>query len=347
MIIDYRSDAVTQPTEAMWQAMRAAPAGWGPAGDDGMVLRLERIAAAQTGMAAALFVPTATTANLVAQLVRLQSGDHVVLDSESHLFWSEKWGTAALAGAVPRLLTPLADGGYAPDQLAQLLGERRFSHRPRFGLIAVENTHNLRGGRVVRPERMAEIAAVARQFGVPVHLDGARLMNAAVALNVEPAVLAAGADSVTLGVSKGLAAPYGALLCGDEAFIAAARPLLHRLGGHSVPNSGIFAAAALVALADMPDQLVVDHRHARMLAEGLAQLPGVRLDPQTVETNIVMLELEAPQAVQLAAQLAVRGIRCVTRDDATVRFVTHRHITAAAVERTVADVGEVLVGWGW
>jgi threonine aldolase len=347
MIIDFRSDALTQPTEAMWQAMRAAPAGWGPAGDDELVLRLERIAASLTGMAAGLFVPTATMANLLTQLVRLQPGDHLVLDSESHLFWSEKWGMAALGGAVPRLLPPLADGGCAPDQLEQLLRERPFSHRPRFGLIAVENTHNLRGGRVLRPGRMAEIVAVAQRHGVPVHVDGARLLHAAVALNVAPSELTRGAASVTLGVSKALSAPYGALLCGDEAFIAAARPVLHRLGGHSVPNTGIFAAAALTALAEMPDQLVVDHHHARLLAEGLAQLPGVRLDPLDVETNIVMLGLQAPRAVQLAAQLAERGIRSVTRDDATVRFVTHRHISAEMVARTIAAVGAILAGWDW
>jgi threonine aldolase len=335
-LIDLRSDAVTQPTEAMWAAMRAAPPGWAPAGDDPAVLELETYAARLTGKAAALFTPTGTAANLIALMASVERGDQVILEESAHILWSEEWGLSAICGAHPRPL-PSIDGCPAPEAVHAAISERRFSHRPRTALVCLENTHNVAGGVPFGAERLTAVADVAHHHGVPVHLDGARLLNAAVALGVEPAALAAPVDSLTLGVAKGLSAPYGGLLIGSIQLIRRARVALKRIGGHSVPNAGIFAAAALVALREGPAHLETDHRHARFLAEELAMLPGLALDITRVRTNIVLARVvtPGPAAPELVARLARRGVRCVSLDDAILRFVTHRHIGVAELTHVV------------
>ncbi|HMQ34250.1 MAG TPA: GntG family PLP-dependent aldolase [Chloroflexaceae bacterium] len=341
--IDMRSDAVTQPTEAMWAAMRRAAPGWAPAGDDPAVRELEAYAAELAGKAAALFAPTGTMANLAALMATVERGDQVLLEASSHILWSEEWGLAYICGAVPRAL-PSADGCPDPELVRAAIVERRFSHRPRTALLCLENSHNVAGGAAIPARRIAAAAEAARAHGVPAHLDGARLMNAAVALGEPPAALAAPVASLTLGVSKGLGAPYGALLVGPAALVARARVALRRLGGHSVPNAGPLAAAALVALRDMPPQLARDHGRARALAAGLAALPGLALDPAGPQTNIVMARVAAPglDAPELLRRLAARGVFAVTLTDEVLRFVTHRHIGDAEVARAVDAVREAL-----
>jgi threonine aldolase len=341
--IDLRSDAVTQPTEAMWEAMRWAAPGWAPAGDDPAVLELEDYTMALTGKTAAIFVPTGTMANLAALMAFVEHGDQVVLEESSHILWSEEWGISAICGAVPRAL-PGERGCLRPADVLAAIDERRFSHRPRTALVCLENTHNATGGAALGPDQLAAVADAAHGRGVPVHLDGARLLNACVALGVTPAAMCAQVDTVAIGLGKGLSAPYGALLCGHTETIARARVAVKRLGGHSVPNAGRFAAAGLVALRDMPAQLADDHRRAKDLAFRLVQLPGLSIELQSVQTNIVMArvvapELDAPRFLEL---LAAHGVRAVSLSDQVVRFVTHRHIGDAEVIRATEAAGAVL-----
>lgn len=342
--IDLRSDAVTQPTPQMWDAMRAAPPHWSADGKDPSVLALEARGVELTGKAAALFVPTGTMANLVALMSLVQRGDHVILEASSHILWSEEWSLGYICGAIPRPL-PGSRGVLRPEDVHAAIVDRRFSHRPRTSLICLENTHNASGGRVLRPEHSAAIAAVAREHGISLHLDGARLFNAQVALGVSLRELTTDLDTLVVGLSKGLSAPGGALLCGSTEFIAASRINLKRLGGHSLPNAGIHAAAGLVALDTMLPQLAEDHRRARLLAGGLAQLPGVDVDPNAVETNIVMATVSSSSmsANRLTDYLALHGVRALTYSDDVIRFVTHRHITDAAVEQTVTAMRDALL----
>jgi threonine aldolase len=341
--IDLRSDAVTQPTEAMWEAMRAARPHWSAGGGDPSVLALEVRAAELTGKPAALFVPTGTIANLLALMSQLERGDQVILESSSHILWSEEWALSYICGALPRPINGIG-GMLDPEEVAAAIAERRFAHRPRTRLICLENTHNASGGAVLRPEQTRQVAAVAREHGVALHLDGARLCNAQVALGVSLRDLTAEVDTVALGLSKGLGAPGGALLCGPQAFVERSRVNLKRLGAHSLPNAGIQAAAGLVALDTMIPRLAEDHRRARMLAEGLADLPRVQLAAQAVRTNIVMAAIDgagAP-AVHLAEQLARRGILAITYSDTVIRFVTHCHIADEDIERAVDAVSDIL-----
>lgn len=341
-MIDLRSDAVTQPTDAMWEAMRAAPPHWSAGGDDPSVLALEARAVALTGMESALFVPTGTMANLLALMGTVERGAQVILEESSHILWSEEWSLSYICGAHPRPIAGTA-GVIDPDALRHALRERRFSHRPQTALICLENTHNAAGGTVLRPEQQAALVAVAREYGVPVHVDGARLFNAQVALGMSLRELLMGVDSVALSLSKGLSAPSGALLCGSAALIERSRINLKRLGAHSLTNAGIQAAAGLVALDTMLPQLREDHRRARLLAEGLAGLPGLALDLERVQTNVVMVRLTGRlNAVQLAEQLAQRGIRTVTYSDEMLRLVLHRHIDDAMVAQTIAVCTELL-----
>ena len=341
--VDLRSDAVTQPTAEMWEAMRAAPPHWAPDGDDPSVLALEEHAAELTGKAAALFVPTGTMANLLALMSHVERGEQVILEASSHILWSEEWSLAYVCGALPRPIEGIR-GSLPPEAVLAAIAGRRFSHRPRTGLVCLENTVNAAGGAALTPLQTAPIAAVAHEHGIPVHLDGARIFNAQVALGMTLRQLAADVDTVALGLSKGLSAPGGALLCGPHEFIAASHINLKRLGGHSLPNAGIHAAAGLVALKTMIPRLAEDHRRARMLAAGIAKLPGVQVDLEAVATNIVMAEIDqsAMPATLLAEKLALRGVRAITYADDVIRFVTHRHITDEDVERAIAAVGDVL-----
>lgn len=345
--IDLRSDAVTQPTDEMWRAMRAAPPHWSADGADPSILALEARGCAATGKEAALFVPTGTMGNLVALMAQLERGDHIFLDQRSHIFWSEEWSFAAICGAVAR---PLATNRATldPETLRRAIGDRRFGHRPRGGLVCLENTVNAAGGAVVSPQQTATLAEVAHEHKLAVHLDGARLCNAHIALGVKLSELAEPVDTVMLGLSKGLSAPGGALLCGSVALIDRARIELKRLGGHSLPNHGILAAAATVALDTMVARLAEDHRRASLLAHGIARLAGVTLDPGAVQTNIVMAGVDraAGGAHALVERLRQRHILALSYTDDVIRFVLHRHISDAMCAATVDAVRDALSGEG-
>jgi threonine aldolase len=332
---DLRSDAVTLPTPDMWEAMQGATLGWAPRGEDPSVRRLEQEAARLVGKDDATFVPTGSMANLVALMTHGRPGDQVVAEESSHILWSEREGFARICGMVAR---PVAGRPACPrpDELDAVLREERFGHRRRTTLICVENTHNYAGGVAITPTEMSAVAEVAKAHDVPIHLDGARLFNASVALGVAPHELVRGADSVMFNLNKGLSAPCGALLCGSAAFVESARVNLERLGGHSLPQAGIWAAAGLVGLRARIPHLAEDHETALRLAHELAAVPGLRVDPSQVRTNILNVGLEPPlRASDFVQGIRATGVGAYLRSHDSVRLVTHRHIGRDAVPSLV------------
>jgi len=334
-MIDLRSDTVTLPTDEMRDAMLRAELGDDSRDGDPTVRRLEAAAARLVGKEDALFVASGTMSNLVALLVHAGRGGEVLLDADAHILRSEMGGIASLAGLFFRTIT--AERG-APDlaELRERMNERLMPGRLATGLVCVETTHNSAGGTVLPLEYLAALRALTEEKRVPVHIDGARLFNAAVALGVPAADIARYCDSVGFCVSKGLSAPFGSLLCGSAEFVARARAYRRMVGG-GMRQAGIMAAAGLVALERMVDRLIEDHRRAKRLAEGIHAMDPRLADPGRADTNIVMVELGhsgADVATWIAA-LQERGLRAGAWSRTSLRLVTHRHIDDAAVERAV------------
>jgi len=340
-MIDLRSDTVTLPTEEMREAMRRAELGDDSRDGDPTVRRLEATAAAMVGKEDALFVASGTMSNLVALLAHTGRGGEVLLDGEAHILRSEMGGIAALAGLFFR--TVRSERG-APDlaELNERLSERLTRAKLATALVCVETTHNSAGGAVLPLDYLARLRASADAKGVPVHIDGARLFNAAVALGVPAAEIARRGDSVGFCVSKGLSAPFGSLLCGSADFIERARGYRRMVGG-AMRQAGIMAAAGLVALERMVDRLAEDHQRARRLAEGIHAIDPRLANPNTADTNIVMVEIghSGVDAPKWIAGLADRGLRAGAWSRTSLRLVTHRHIDEAAVERAVEAMRSV------
>jgi threonine aldolase len=340
--IDLRSDTVTHPTPSMRRAMADAELGDDVYGEDPTVNRLEEVAAARLGKEAALLVASGTMGNLVSLLTHCGRGDEVILGNRSHSFYFEQGGMAALGGIQPH---PIQDGpdGQWDLQVAEAAVRPDNEHFPRTRAIAIENTHNQAGGRVLPPEYIAQVAALARRHQLRLHLDGARIFNAACALGVPPAELVREADSVMFCLSKGLSCPVGSMVVGDRDFIREARRNRKVLGG-GMRQAGVLAAAGLVALEEMVDRLAEDHQHARRLAEGLADTLGIEVDPSAVETNILFFDLvdDSITPAQLAAGLRERGIIIGAGATRRIRMVTHYGIEAADVERALFAVHEVM-----
>jgi len=330
-VIDLRSDTVTQPTEAMRDAMARAEVGDDVYGEDPTINALEALAAERVGKQAAVFVPTGTMANVLAVMSQTQKGDEVVVETDAHIYGLEAGALAALAGTLPR---PLATewGHISAAQLESVLRPPNHHYAPT-RLVCLENTHNRHGGTVATVEQVDDLAQAAHRHGLRVHLDGARIFNATVALGVPAARLAAPADSVGFCLSKGLSAPVGSLLCGDRELIARARHFRKMLGG-GMRQAGVLAAAGVVALEQMIDRLADDHRVARLLAEGLTSVPGVRVDMARVQTNMVRLDLER-EARPFADLLQSRGVRVSVIGARRLRLVTHRHIVPEHVSIVV------------
>jgi threonine aldolase len=324
---DFRSDTVTRPTPEMRAAMAAAEVGDDVLGEDPTVRRLEQEAAALLGKEAAVLVPSGTMANQVAIHVHCRPGDELICEARSHVYLFEGGSAARLSGVQ---VCPVAaqDGFPLPEQVAEAVRPDD-AHEPRSRLLVLENTHNMAGGRVAGPARIAALAARARQMGLRVHVDGARLCNAAVAAACAPADLAAPADSVSLCLSKGLGAPVGSVLAGSREFVAAARRARKAFGG-GMRQAGILAAAGRIALRDGPALLPADHARAAALARGLAVLPGLRVDLQAVETNIVMVDVAGGDTAGFLAHLRQAGVLAATAGR-RVRFVTHRDVGDAGV----------------
>jgi threonine aldolase len=341
-IIDLRSDTVTKPTPAMRQAMYDAEVGDDVLGDDPTVQRLEELAAARLGKEAALFVPSGTMGNLVSLLVHCGRGEEVILGDQAHTYVYEAGGSSAVGSIHPRPLPNLPDGRIDLTLLEASIRPDDV-HAPRTRLITLENTHNRCGGAVLPVAYMDAAAELAQRRGLALHLDGARIFNAAVALGVDVQALVRGCDSVSFCLSKGLGAPVGSVVVGSAAFIHEARRARKLVGG-GMRQAGVIAAAGIVALTQMVDRLAEDHANARRLAEGIAGLPGIVLNPATVQTNIVIFALDRPDLTpgELAARLAEHGIWLFAIGGQRLRAVTNYHVTAQDIEQAIAAFAGIL-----
>lgn len=341
-IIDLRSDTITKPTPSMRRAMFEAEVGDDVLGDDPTVQRLESLAAERLGKEAGLFVASGTMGNLVCLLTHCGRGDEVILGDQSHTYMMEQGGMAALGGIYPRTLPNRPDGTL---DLAEVESAIRGDdpHVPRTRLIALENTHNRCSGAVLPAGYVRAAGEVARRHGLLLHMDGARLFNAAVALDMDARELVVDCDSVSFCLSKGLGAPVGSIVVGSDKFIHEARRARKVLGG-GMRQAGVIAAAGIVALNEMVDRLAEDHANARRLAVALAMLPGIRLDPLSVQTNIVIFELDHPRLSpqELADQLAAQGVWLFAIGGQGLRAVTNYHVTAQDVDDAVEAFARVL-----
>jgi len=339
-LIDLRSDTVTQPTEEMRAAMARAPVGDDVFGEDPSVNELEALAAEKMGKEAAVFVPSGTMGNLIAIMAHTQKGDAVILEAECHTYRFESGSISAVAGVVPNPV-PGVNGYITPDQLRAAVRGPNI-HIPPARLLTLENTHNRAGGTAFSPQEMDATCLAAKQLGLAVHLDGARIFNAAVALGVPVTELTRHVDSVMFCVSKALSAPVGSLLAGRRDFIDRARRFRKMVGG-GMRQAGVIAAAGIVALNTMVDRLAEDHANARRLAEGLATIPGLAVNLERVRTNMVLVEVKPPLiAAEFSARLKREGVLALPVDPATVRMVTHRHITFGMIEQAVAAAARAL-----
>jgi threonine aldolase len=338
--IDLRSDTVTQPTNEMRHAMVTAPLGDDVFGDDPTVNKLEEVAASRLGKEASVFLPTGTMGNLIGIAVNARSGEEVIADADSHVFLYEGAGPAAILGVQVRPV-PTEAGIMSPAQIEAAVRPRDDYHQPLTAALCIEDTHNTHGGIVWPLGALREASATAKAHGLRVHLDGARIFNASVAMGVEVAELAAGADTVTFCISKGLGCPAGSLFCGTAETVEQARRWRKRLGG-GMRQTGVLAAAGLVALDSMVDRLAEDHANARTLAEGLAELPGVSCDLSRVQTNLVYFEVTKMSAAEFEHGCRQRGLLGEAIGRQRVRLVTHIGITAADIQSALKICEEAL-----
>lgn len=332
--VDLRSDTVTRPSPGMRAAIAAAEVGDDVLGDDPTVLRLQERCAALLGQEAALFVPSGSMANQVAIRSVCEPGDELICDVTTHSYNYETGGPAALSGVSFRLIEGPRGIFDAPQVLASLRPDSAHSAHSR--MVIVENTNNRGGGSVWPLENLARVCAVAREHGLHLHLDGARLMNACVAAGRQPTEYTRYVDSVSMCFSKGLGAPVGSIVAGPRPFIQRCHRFRKMFGG-AMRQAGILAAAALYALDHNVERLAEDHAHARRLAEGIAGLPGIRLDPRTVETNIVIFEVEPPlaPAAEFARRMEQRGVRMFATGPTKVRAVTHLDVSREQIDRAI------------
>ncbi len=337
--IDLRSDTVTKPTPEMREAMYRAEVGDDVYQDDPTVNELEREAARILGKEAALFVTSGTMGNQLAIMTQTLRGEEVIAGAKCHIFMHEVGAAAVLSGITLRQL-PFADCVPVPAMIEDAIRPDDI-HEPRTALICLENA--LANGRVVPVETMAEVARIARSHGIPVHLDGARVFNAATALGVDVRAITEHVDTVSCCLSKGLCAPVGSVLAGSEKTIARARKYRKMLGG-GMRQAGILAAAGLIAIREMPKRLYEDHENARYMAKELAKMPGVTVDPASVEINLVFFRVDRPRAVldALPEKMLEEGVLINPEELGEMRFVTHCGVTRAAIDRALAAFARCL-----
>lgn len=336
MPIDLRSDTVTRPTPAMRRAMEGAEVGDDVYAEDPTVNRLQSLLAERAGFEAGLLMPSGTMSNQVAIAVHTRRGEEVIVPEGAHVYEYELGSMAVISGVLPRTVpAPLGVPEVADIQAAV----HRSIHQAPTGLIVLENTHNKAGGTVVPLARLEEIGEVAREEGLPLHLDGARGFNAVAALGTTLADLCAPFDSVSLCLSKGLAAPVGTVLLGSKDFIRESHRYRKMLGG-GMRQAGVVAAAGIIGVTEMSERLGEDHARARRLAEGLAGLPDVGVDLSSVQTNMVYLHVA--NAPAFAAALEAHGVRVGALGPQTVRLVTHYEITDDDVTRVLRAAEQVV-----
>lgn len=339
--IDLRSDTVTLPTPIMREAMAQAEVGDDVFGEDPTINRLQKMAAERMGTEAALYVASGTMANLVCTLTHCARGEEVILGDKSHMFLNEAGGMSALGGIHPHTIENQPDGTMRLEDIETAIRGTNV-HYPRTRLICLENTHNSCNGSALSPEYTDSVAAIAKRHGLSLHLDGARIFNAAVALGVDVKELTRSVDSIAFCFSKGLSTPVGSVVCGSSDFIAEARRNRKIIGG-GMRQAGIIAAAAIIALEKMVNRLKEDHTNARRLAEGIAQIEGLSIDLAAVQTNIIYFDLVAEHlnAETFLKKLESKGIRFL-RLGGRFRIVTHYGIEAPHIDLTLAAMREIM-----
>jgi threonine aldolase len=339
-VIDLRSDTITHPTPEMREAMFEAEVGDDVYGEDPTVNRLEAMAAGVMGKEDALFTTSGTQSNLIAVLTQAKRGDEVIVGDEAHMLWYELGGAAALGGVVLRTLPNDGCGRLNLDDINRVIRGTDI-HYPQTTLLCLENTHNRCGGAVLTMDYTDEVCNLAHTRGLRVHLDGARIFNAAIALGIPACKLAQSVDSVALCLSKGLSAPVGSLLCGNKDFVERARKFRKMVGG-GMRQAGVIAAAGIVALEIMIDRLAEDHANARRLAQGLASIKGITLAQDDVPTNIVMFHLSPELSiVEFVAGLDRAGVKIGLRDGRPFRAVTHRMVSSSDIDEALTCIEAV------
>jgi len=336
-VIDLRSDTVTLPTQEMLRAMAEAELGDDVYQEDPTVNHLELLSAQMLGKEAALFTASGTMSNLIAVLTHTARGEEIIVGSEAHMFWYEVGGASALAGVSLDTVPNHQDGTIAPHDLEQAVRPDNI-HHPKTTLLCLENTHNRCGGAVLTPQYMLGIAETARRRGLKIHLDGARIFNASVALKLDAKELAEHCDSVCFCLSKGLSAPVGSLVCGSREFITEARKWRKMLGG-GMRQAGVIAAAGIVALETMISRLAEDHATAHQLAAGLNLMADIKVSLERVETNIVYFELaDKVPVTEFIGKLASNCVKLSHFGGRRFRAVTHRMLTAADIDEALTRI---------
>jgi threonine aldolase len=343
-IIDLRSDTVTKPTPAMRRAIAEAEVGDDVYFEDPTVNRLQERAAEILGKEAALLVPSGTMGNQICVRLGARAGTEVVVEARSHIFNYEMGAAAAFSGVTLRPVVG-EDGLLTWDSISGSIHHDSPYHVTPTSLVALENSHNMAGGSVMPLGVSREICERAHAIGLQVHLDGARIFNAAIALNTTAAEIARAFDSVMFCLSKGLGAPVGSMIAGSKDFIREAVSVRKMLGG-GMRQAGVLAAAGLVALEDSLEVLVEDHAKARRLSEGLAELRGMKIDPERVQTNIVIFDIAATEmtTAQFSAELKSRGVLANGVNAREMRMVTHYDVSREQIERTLQIIREILKG---
>ncbi len=340
--IDLRSDTVTLPTPSMREAIYRAELGDDVFGEDPTTNRLEEMAAERMGKEAALLVASGTMGNLVCTLTHCKRGEEVILGDRSHTFLYEAGGMSTLGGIHPHTISNQPDGTMRLEDIeGAIRGDN--VHFPRTRLICIENTHNRCSGSALTSEYIDSVAALAKEHGLSVHLDGARIFNAAVALGIDVKELTANVDSLSFCLSKGLSAPVGSVVCGSSEFIAEARRARKVLGG-GMRQAGVIAAAGIKALEEMVDRLAIDHENARRLAEGIASINGLSIELAKVQTNIIYFELDEDRMMpkEMVTELNKKEVKLLAVGPNRLRAVTHYGITAGDIDLTVKALGEVM-----
>ena len=337
--IDLRSDTLTLPSPEMRAAMAAAELGDDVFAEDPTINRFQEMAAERLGKEAALFTSSGTQSNLIALLTHCGRGAEVIVGDEAHILFFEQGGASALGGIG---LRPVRNDAKGRLDLAEARAKIRpdDDHFPRTGLITVENTHNRCGGAVLDEEDLASVRQLADDHDLPVHMDGARIFNAAAALDVSPASLAAHADSVCFSLSKGLGCPVGSVICGERDFIREARRNRKLLGG-GMRQAGVLAAAGIYALDNMVDRLAEDHENARLAADGLREMPGVSLDPEP-QSNLIYFSIDGWETGLFVGRLAEKDVLCFDEGRRRIRWVTHFGIERGHIEEALARTREVI-----
>jgi threonine aldolase len=342
--IDFRSDTVTHPTPEMRAAMAAAAVGDDVYGEDPTVKRLEELAARMMGKEAGLFVTSGTMGNLVAVLAVCGRGEEAIMGTQGHTFLHEAGGVSALGGVVINTIPNQQDGSLAFEDIRKAMRNPSDYHEPISKMVIIENTQNDCGGMALPVHYMDGLGLLAGELDLYLHVDGARLFNAAIALGVEPARLVEAAQSVTFCLSKGLCAPVGSVLCGSKEFIGKCRRIRKILGG-GMRQAGVIAAAGIVALESMVERLSEDHRRARLLAEGLKEIPGIELTKGSPNTNMVFFRLTPDVSltqVELIASLKERGFLTMAPGKGEIRLVTHHDINDEDIDAFLKAMREIL-----